>query len=112
MDGPAAVSTSTGATRRVRRALHLERGMGQAERRLRKSLRADGAELEPKRRPAEIWRPWLDRPLQSRAEVDAALAECYEQAGAAYICGAGCEAPRGTPHANLEAMTRFARSRA
>ena len=75
MDGPAAVSTSTGATRRVRRALHLERGMGQAERRLRKSLRADGAELEPKRRPAEIWRPWLNRPLQSRAEVDAALAE-------------------------------------
>ena len=34
-----------------------------------------------------------------------------EQAGAAYICGAGCEVPRGTPHANLEAMARFARSR-
>jgi len=43
--------------------------------------------------------------------VEAALAECYEQAGAAYICGAGCEVPRGTPPANLDAMTQFARSR-
>ena len=43
--------------------------------------------------------------------VEAALAECYAQAGAAYICGAGCEVPRGTPHANMEAMARFARSR-
>jgi MtaA/CmuA family methyltransferase len=45
------------------------------------------------------------------ASVEAALAECYRQAGPAYICGAGCEAPRGTPHANMEAMARFARSR-
>jgi len=45
------------------------------------------------------------------ASVEAALAECYRQAGAAYICGAGCETPRGTPHANLDAMARFARSR-
>jgi len=45
------------------------------------------------------------------ASVEAALEECYRQAGAAYICGAGCEVPRGTPAANLEAMTRFARSR-
>jgi MtaA/CmuA family methyltransferase len=45
------------------------------------------------------------------ASVEAVLAECYEQAGAAYICGAGCEVSRGTPHANLEAMARFARSR-
>src|ERR1019366_2284320 len=43
--------------------------------------------------------------------VEAALGECYRQAGAAYICGAGCEIPRGTPHANVDAMTRFARSR-
>ena len=43
--------------------------------------------------------------------IEAALAECYRQAGAAYICGAGCEVPRGTPHANVEAMTRFARNR-
>jgi MtaA/CmuA family methyltransferase len=45
------------------------------------------------------------------ASVEAALAECHEHAGAAYICGAGCEVPRGTPHANMEAMTHFARSR-
>jgi len=45
------------------------------------------------------------------ASVEAVLVECYEQAGAAYICGAGCEVSRGTPHANLEAMARFARSR-
>ncbi len=44
------------------------------------------------------------------ASVEAALAECYKQAGSAYICGAGCEVPRGTPHSNVEAMTRFARS--
>jgi uroporphyrinogen-III decarboxylase len=43
--------------------------------------------------------------------VEAALAECYRQAGAAYICGAGCEVPRDTPHANVEAMARFARGR-
>ena len=42
--------------------------------------------------------------------VEAALGECYRQAGAAYICGAGCEIPRGTPHANVDAMARFARS--
>jgi MtaA/CmuA family methyltransferase len=46
------------------------------------------------------------------ASVEAALAECYRQAGPAYICGAGCEAPRGTPHANMEAMARFARTHA
>jgi MtaA/CmuA family methyltransferase len=43
--------------------------------------------------------------------IEAALAECYSQAGSAYICGAGCEIPRGTPYANVEAMTRFARNR-
>jgi MtaA/CmuA family methyltransferase len=43
--------------------------------------------------------------------IEAALAECYAQAGAAYITGAGCEIPRGTPLENVEAMTRFARSR-
>jgi MtaA/CmuA family methyltransferase len=42
--------------------------------------------------------------------IEAALAECYSQAGSAYICGAGCEIPRGTPYANVEAMTRFARA--
>lgn len=45
------------------------------------------------------------------AVVEAALAECHAQAGAAYIVGAGCEVPRGTPAENVEAMARFARSR-
>ena len=45
------------------------------------------------------------------ASVETALAECYRQAGPPYICGAGCEVPRGTPYANIEAMARFARSR-
>jgi MtaA/CmuA family methyltransferase len=43
--------------------------------------------------------------------VEAALGECHAQAGAAYIVGAGCEVPRGTPHENVEAMARFARRR-
>ncbi|WP_321472898.1 uroporphyrinogen decarboxylase family protein [uncultured Paludibaculum sp.] len=43
--------------------------------------------------------------------VTAVLAECHAQAGRGYIVGAGCEIPRGTPHENVEAMTRFARSR-
>lgn len=43
--------------------------------------------------------------------VQAALGECHAQAGAAYICSAGCEVPRGTPHANMDAMTHFARAR-
>jgi MtaA/CmuA family methyltransferase len=42
--------------------------------------------------------------------IEAALAECHRQAGAAYICGAGCEIPRGTAFANVDAMTRLARS--
>ena len=49
--------------------------------------------------------------LGTAQDMDAALAGCYDQAGAAYICGAGCEIPRGTPHGNVEAMARFARSR-
>lgn len=43
--------------------------------------------------------------------IEAALAECHAQAGAAYIVAAGCEVPRGTPEENVEAMARFARSR-
>lgn len=45
------------------------------------------------------------------ASIEAAFAECHAQAGAAYIVGAGCEIPRGTPLENVEAMARFARSR-
>ncbi len=43
--------------------------------------------------------------------IEAALAECHAQAGEAYIVGAGCEVPRGTPIENMEAMARFARTR-
>jgi len=44
------------------------------------------------------------------ASVEADLAACYSQAGPAYIVGAGCEIPRGTPIENVEAMARFART--
>lgn len=36
--------------------------------------------------------------------VAAAIAECYAQAGPRYIIAAGCEVPRGTPVANVQAM--------
>lgn len=43
--------------------------------------------------------------------VTRGLEECFEQAGGArYAACAGCEIPRGTSPANLEAMRRFARS--
>ena len=45
------------------------------------------------------------------ASIEAALVQCHAEAGPAYIVGAGCEVPRGTPAENMEAMTRFARSR-
>lgn len=41
--------------------------------------------------------------------VTAAVAECHRQAGPRYIVGAGCEIPRGTPAANVDALTRYAR---
>lgn len=40
--------------------------------------------------------------------VSAAVAECHRQAGARYIVGAGCEIPRGTPEANVRALTTYA----
>ncbi len=43
--------------------------------------------------------------------VTAGLAECHRQARPRYIVGAGCEVPRGTPEANLLAMTRYAHAR-
>jgi MtaA/CmuA family methyltransferase len=44
------------------------------------------------------------------AGIAAAIAECHRQAGPNYIVGAGCEVPRGTPDANLLALTAYARS--
>ncbi|MCS7044056.1 MAG: uroporphyrinogen decarboxylase family protein [Bryobacteraceae bacterium] len=43
--------------------------------------------------------------------VAAALEECWRAAAPSYIAGPGCEVPRGTPHDNMDAMTRFAQSR-
>jgi MtaA/CmuA family methyltransferase len=43
------------------------------------------------------------------ASVTAAIAGCYAGAGPRYIVGAGCEIPRGTPAANVEALIEFAR---
>ena len=42
------------------------------------------------------------------ATVTAAIAECHRQAGAPYIVGAGCEVPRDTSHANLDALCAYA----
>jgi len=46
------------------------------------------------------------------ASIRAALAECHRQAGPRYVVAAGCELPRDTPHANVLAMTEFAREAA
>ena len=43
------------------------------------------------------------------ANVTAALEACHRAAGRRYIVGAGCELPRDTPEANVQAMCRFAR---
>ena len=43
--------------------------------------------------------------------VSSALAKCYEDLGENFIVGAGCEIPRDTPIANIEAMHDFARNR-
>ncbi len=42
--------------------------------------------------------------------VRQALDKCRGQAGPNYICGAGCEIPRGTPKENFRAMSDFADS--
>ena len=41
-------------------------------------------------------------------EVLAAILRCKEEAGPRYIIAAGCEVPRGTPHANLHMMAQAA----
>ncbi len=42
--------------------------------------------------------------------IAVAIAECHRQAGSRYIVGAGCEVPRGTPEANVRALTAYAQS--
>ncbi len=45
-------------------------------------------------------------------EVYNEIAECHRQTGPRYIAGAGCEVPRGTPHENMMALTRYAHEHA
>jgi MtaA/CmuA family methyltransferase len=42
--------------------------------------------------------------------IRAELANCFSAAGPHYLVGAGCEIPRGTPPANVRALTEFARA--
>jgi ribonuclease III len=42
--------------------------------------------------------------------ITEAIAECHRQAGPGYIVGAGCEVPRDTPPAHLQALLDYARS--
>lgn len=44
--------------------------------------------------------------------ITAAVAQCHHEAGSRYIIGAGCEVPRGTPHENVMALTRYAQNTA
>jgi len=62
--------------------------------------------------PAQVFNGNLD-PVRSvrngtPESVTADLHECAAAAGAAWIVGAGCEIPRGTPRANILAMRDFA----
>jgi MtaA/CmuA family methyltransferase len=42
--------------------------------------------------------------------IAAALAQCHQETGPRYIVGAGCEVPRDTPDANVQALRDYARS--
>ena len=42
--------------------------------------------------------------------ITAAIAKCHEEAGARYVVAAGCEVPRDTAYANVEALTAYAKS--
>jgi len=43
-------------------------------------------------------------------EVLSALEQCHEEAGVRWICGAGCEVVRDTPHENLKTLVQYASS--
>jgi len=44
----------------------------------------------------------------SPEDVTVALRQCHQEAGPRFIAGAGCEVPRDTPHANLQAFCDYA----
>lgn len=46
----------------------------------------------------------------SLAQITAALADCHRAAGPRFIVGAGCEIPRDTAPANVQALTHYART--
>jgi MtaA/CmuA family methyltransferase len=71
------------------------------------------AEAREKMGPGQVLLGNLD-PVRDLREgtpdsIRAALGECRRQAGPKYIVAAGCEVPRGTPAANIQAMVQFAR---
>lgn len=45
----------------------------------------------------------------SAEDVYEGIKLCHQQSGLGYIVGAGCEVPRGTPHENVLAMSRYAK---
>jgi MtaA/CmuA family methyltransferase len=45
---------------------------------------------------------------QTPGQVEAAVEQCWREAGPRYIVGAGCEVPPGTPYENVRAMARVA----
>jgi MtaA/CmuA family methyltransferase len=49
---------------------------------------------------------------QTPEQVYAAIGDCHREAGERYIVGAGCEVPRDTPSANLQALVQYAREHA
>jgi SAM-dependent methyltransferase len=51
------------------------RAVTPAERRLRRRLEGLGASNPPKRRPGELWREWVNRPLRDGVEVERAVSE-------------------------------------
>lgn len=42
--------------------------------------------------------------------VTAAIAQCHQEAGSAFIVGAGCELARSTPEENVHALARYAKT--
>jgi len=71
------------------------------------------AEARAQLGPAQVLLGGIDpvRVLQqgTPADVEEALGACWRAAGPAYIVGAGCEIPRGTPAENVLTMAEFAR---
>ncbi len=72
------------------------------------------AEARQRMGPAQVLLGNLDPVRQVRdgapGSIETALAACHAAAGPRYIVGAGCEIPRDTPPANVQAFATYARS--